>query len=71
MITLFQHFVIEYGHVRLQVKRANIQRLELQLSATRDGSAANKKRLRLELNAAQRSANATIAALEKAGEKDP
>ena len=68
---VFQDFVVEYGRVRLTVKHAKIENLKLQLNVARVGTSENMKKLRMELDAALRSADATAAALKKAGVKDP
>ena len=71
LMNMFKAFIVEYGKLRLSVKRANIERLRLILRTAPTGPSNNIKRLQRELNAAQTSEKATVAALEKAGVKYP
>ena len=71
LMNMFKEFVVEYGKLRLLVKRANIGRLKLLLRTVPAGPSDNPKRLRRELEAAEASEKATVAALEKAGVKYP
>ena len=68
---MFQDFVVDYGRIRLKVKRANIKRLQFLLQTTSTGTSENPKRLRRELDAALASEKATVVALKKAGVKNP
>lgn len=68
---MFQDFVVDYGKIRLQVKRADIKRLQLLLWTVPAGTSDDLKRLRRELDATLASEKATVAALKKAGVKNP
>jgi len=68
---MFKQFVVNYGKIRLSVKRANVKRLKLLLRTVPAEASDDLRRLRRELAAAQASEKATVAALEKAGVKYP
>ena len=64
--------MVDYGQIRLQVKQADVRRLELFTAQARANgiNPHDKKRLDEELSHAHLSATATVDALRRAGVED-